>query len=422
MLVIAVTILPATPCLSQSASQNDLLELGRRVFFDQSLSMGGNQSCATCHAREAGFSGPNERFNRIGAYEGSVHGLFGKRKPQTAAYVGSAPVLHREEKDGELTFIGGSFWDGRATGRRLTDPVAEQAQGPFLDANEQAFPDSACVLQKVCVGSYSELFKRLSPGSCISALTSLVCRQGRPVKFDPAARKQVASGYDVIARTLDAYEESEEVSRFTSKFDAWKAGKAELTPQELDGLALFNGKGKCSNCHPAEPLPRATKAVFTDFTYDNLGVPRNPLNPWYAQHANPAGRNWVDLGLGGFLQGDEEWRQYAKDNMGRFKVPTLRNVDERPRPNFVKSYMHNGYFTSLEAVVDFYNSRDVKPPCPNAFTAEAEALRRGCWPAPEYAATVNHKELGNLGLTAEQEKALVAFMRTLTDGYTTPQH
>ena len=102
--------------------------------------------------------------------------------------------------------------------------------------------------------------------------------------------------------------------------------------------------------------------------------------------------------------------------MGRFKVPTLRNVDKRPHPAFVNLHMHNGYFTSLEAVVSFYNTRDVKPTCQNAFTPEAEAWR-GCWPAPEMPQTVNREELGKLNLTAEEEKALVAFMKTLSDGF-----
>jgi len=256
-------------------------------------------------------------------------------------------------------------------------------------------------------------------GACITPLTDLLCRHGRRVKLNPDARNKIAAGYDVIARAVDEYEESSEVSPYSSKYDAWKAGTVQLTQQELDGLALFKDKdkGKCNNCHPVDPLPKAERSVFTDFTYDNLGVPGNPLNPWYSQRSNTAGRSWVDLGLGGFLRTDSAWAQYAKENMGRFKVPTLRNVDKRPRPDFVKSYLHNGYFTSLEAVVNFYNTRDVKPRCPNRFTTETEALRRGCWPEPEYAATVNRQELGNLGLTVGEEKAIVAFMKTLSDGY-----
>jgi len=415
---VAMLLSTAMAC-AQDRPAIDLAELGKRLFFDQTLSLTGNQSCASCHGPEVGFSGPNERFNRIGAYEGAIHGQFGKRKPQTAAYVGSSPVLHIEPKDGVPTFVGGSFWDGRATGRRLNDPLAEQSQGPLLSSIEQALPDSACVVQRVCAGSYADLFDRVGLGTCnIPALTSLTCKGERPVQLNAEARRRIATGFDVIARALDSYEESIEVSAYTSKYDAWQSGKAELSPQEFEGMAIFSGKGKCSNCHPAASPSEGTKALFTDFTYDNLGVPRNPSNPWYRDRAaNPLGRNWTDPGLGGFLQTEPSWRKYSKDNMGRFKVPTLRNVDKRPYPGFLKSYMHNGYFTSLEALISFYNTRDVKPTCQNAFTPEAEALARGCWPAPEMQQTVNREEVGKLNLTADDEKALVAFLKTLSDGF-----
>jgi cytochrome c peroxidase len=94
-------------------------------------------------------------------------------------------------------------------------------------------------------------------------------------------------------------------------------------------------------------------------------------------------------------------------------VPTLRNVDMRPRQDFVKAYMHNGYFKSLKEVVHFYNTRDVLPRCELGSPGE----KISCWPAPEDPTNVNHRQLGNLGLTGEEEAALVAFLRTLADGY-----
>jgi cytochrome c peroxidase len=407
----------ANPAAPDDGKLTPLAELGKRVFFDETMSATGTQSCASCHAPEVGFSGPNERFNRMGAYEGAVHGEFGQRKPQTAAYVGSSPVLHIEMKGGIAGFVGGSFWDGRANGLRLKDPLAEQAQGPLLNPVEQALPSSACVIQRACAGSYASLYRTISPGTCeTSGLASLRCPDSRPANLDPKARALIAAGFDTIARAVDDYEESPQVSAYSSKYDAWKAGQEQLSAQELAGLAVFAGKGKCANCH-VERAPGGGKALFTDFTYDNLGVPRNPANPWYQQSANTLGRNWVDLGLGGFLETQPQWRQYSKDNIGRMKVPTLRNVDKRPRPTFVKSYMHNGYFTSLETVVSFYNTRDVKPRCRNAFTPESEAVALGCWPEPEVPQAVNRQELGNLQLTAEEEQALVAFMKTLSDGF-----
>jgi cytochrome c peroxidase len=185
-LVLVILWLSATAAFSQDAALTPLAELGKRVFFDETMSATGTQSCASCHAPDVGFSGPNERFNRMGAYEGAVHGTFGKRKPQTAAYVGSSPVLHIETLGGVTSFVGGSFWDGRAVGLRLKDPLAEQAQGPLLNPVEQALPASACVVQRACLGPYAGLFGKISPGTCeIAGLAALRCRDGQPASLDP---------------------------------------------------------------------------------------------------------------------------------------------------------------------------------------------------------------------------------------------
>jgi cytochrome c peroxidase len=143
---------------------------------------------------------------------------------------------------------------------------------------------------------------------------------------------------------------------------------------------------------------------------------------------NALGSSWIDLGLGGFLSSTPRLRPdgsvlvpdysaFAQENLGKQKVPTLRNLDKRPAPKFVKAYMHNGYFKSLKSVVHFYNTRDVKPHCADLFTTEAQALAQNCWPEPEVSENVNFDELGNLGLTDQEEDALVAFMKTLSDGF-----
>ena len=112
-----------------------------------------------------------------------------------------------------------------------------------------------------------------------------------------------------------------------------------------------------------------------------------------------------------------EWQDMAAGNMGKHKVPTLRNVGKRFGKDFPKAYTHNGYFKSLKSIVHFYNTRDVKPLCPDPFTTEKDALEMDCWPAPEVAVNVNTDELGDLGLTDEEEDAIVAFMNTLSDGF-----
>jgi cytochrome c peroxidase len=83
----------------------------------------------------------------------------------------------------------------------------------------------------------------------------------------------------------------------------------------------------------------------------------------------------------------------------------------RPRPDFVKAYMHNGYFKSLKEVVHFYNTRDVLPRCQGE---NAAGEKVSCWPAPEIAANVD-TTIGKLGLTPHEEDLIVGFLKTLTD-------
>jgi cytochrome c peroxidase len=212
--------------------------------------------------------------------------------------------------------------------------------------------------------------------------------------------------YDNIGLSIAAYEDSSEVNAFTSKYDDTFTGMAKLSKLEQQGHALFRGKGMCHRCH----ISNSQGALFTDFTFDNLGVPQNP--------ENPAGiaPDFVDPGLGGFLFKAGYPQEVYEAELGKHKVPTLRNVDLRPDEDFVKAYGHNGYFKTLEGIVHFYNTRDVKDVCPGPFT-EAEALAADCWPAPEVMENVNRDELGDLGLTEAEEDAIVAFLKTLSDGF-----
>ena len=224
--------------------------------------------------------------------------------------------------------------------------------------------------------------------------------------------------FERIAQALARYQKEDPAFQpFSSKYDAVLRRQASLTPQEERGLALFKDekKGNCAACHPADKAADGSHPLFTDFTYDNLGVPRNPDNPFYAMQAdNPAGQAWIDPGLGGFLATEPAWRLQARAEFGKHKVPTLRNVDKRPAVDFVKAFGHNGYFKSLKEIVHFYNTRDTLPVCASGDAGE----RVSCWPLPETALNMNTEELGDLGLTEAEEEAIVAFMQTLTDGYT----
>jgi cytochrome c peroxidase len=383
------------------SSLSPLEELGKKLFFDKNLSTPPGQECAVCHGPQVGMTGPDEEFNeKGGVYEGAVKGRFGNRKPPAAAYAGDSPVLHIDK---EGNFVGGMFWDGRATGEVLGDPLAEQAMGPFLNPLEQNMPDKKSIILNVQKSAYAALFEKVWGKGSLDAV------------------KDVDGTYERIGSSIAAYERSAEVSPFNSKFDDfWRKSKAAgldvasinesnwkkfdnlgLDPAELKGLVLFNGQAKCVACHVLTSID-GKPPLFTDFTYDNLGVPKNPDNPFYKmpKEWNPAGEKWVDEGLGGFLKGTEKYSKYAAENMGKHKVPTLRNVALSPRPGFVKAFMHNGCFKALKDVVHFYNTRDV---------ASAK------WPAPEVSANVNVKEMGNLELSADDEEAVVAFMKTLSD-------
>jgi len=376
-------------------------ELGKMLFFDEDLSTPPGQSCAACHGPEVGMTGPDEKVNKKGGvYEGALKGRFGNRKPPAAAYTGASPVLH---VDGDGNFVGGMFWDGRASGERLGDPLAEQAMGPFLNPLEQNVADVKTIVLKVRGSGYAGLFEKVWGDGAL----------------DPAGDPERA--FERVARSIAAYERSAEVNPFNSKFDGfWRRAKAAgldvasidgsnekkfaglgLDPIELSGLVVFNGKAECSACHVLTS-ENGNPPLFTDFTYDNLGIPRNPQNPFYKmpKEWNPGGAGWVDEGLGGFLKETDKYAGRAAENIGKHKVPTLRNVALSPRPGFVKAYMHNGAFQTLEEIVSFYNTRDADP---------------GRWPPPEVKANLNVDEMGDLKLTPDEEAAVVAFMKTLSD-------
>jgi cytochrome c peroxidase len=392
---ICAAVLLLVVAIGSAAALTNNEKLGKEIFFDKKLSINKNQACAACHAPEVGFTGPDSIINVMGSvYEGSVDGRFGNRKPPAAAYAGDSPNLSNSTG----TWIGGMFWDGRATGWTMGDPLAEQAKGPFLNPMEQGLPDAACVVYRVVTSDYNNLYKQVW-GELKIKWPKNVCSD--VTVLSNTDQIKVNGAYDNIARSIAAYERSKEVSSFTSKYDEYLKGKATLTEQESRGLELFNNKseGKCSNCH-VPPL-------FTDFTYDNLGIPKNPMNPFYYEkmwNGLGGGIDWIDYGLGGFLN-TTQYNQSASDNNGMHKVPTLRNVDKRPYPDFIKAYGHNGYFKSLNQIVHFYNTRDV----PDAGWNGVK------WPAPEVSANMNTIEMGNLGLSASDEEDIVAFLKTLTD-------
>jgi cytochrome c peroxidase len=423
--------------------QGQVRTLGKLLLFDKHLSVNQNEACSFCHTPETGFTGPIQSLNlSTVSYPGSVRTRFSNRKPQSYMYAPFSPVLHYNDLQGD--FVGGNFWDMRASGYRLQDPSAEQAQGPPTNPVEMGLPDSACLAYRLSSAPYRKLFETVWGADSFAIQwppdVEKVCSTPAPppaddqypVHLSVADRQRADHVYDGFGLAVAAYEASPEVSPFTSKYDYVQAGQDQFTPQEANGYTLFRGKAQCNQCHrdggPGE------EPLFTDFTASNLGVPRNPALQFYAEAApdaqgyspNPAGPAYVDNGVGFFLRKlkslsgqlnpDAQWIALAPKFDGKFQVPTLRNVDMRPSPDFIKAYMHNGYFKSLKEVVHFYNTRDVLPTCKPGDRGEKVT----CWPPPEDATNLNKKQLGNLKLTPQEEEDLVAFLKTLTDDYKVP--
>jgi len=351
-------------------------KLGQLLYFDEELSINRNQACASCHFPPA-FVDPANVADPVNSVVslGSDVSLNGGRNAPSAAYAAFSPFFHWDPVEG--LYVGGQFWDGRAN--TLTD----QAKGPFLNPVEMAMPSKESVLRRIASRrnnnreQYEKLWKEVY---------DVKLEQLR----DPESDVEVNALYDMMADAIATFEKTRIFSPFTSKFDYYLAGKAKLTEQELNGLALFEGKAQCNACHPSEPLIAPDGSMmpplFTDFTYDNIGVPKS-LNALIVD--NP-----VDLGLGG--RPDIAARDPEGAEIGKHKVMSLRNIAVTP------PYAHNGFFSTLEEIVHFYNTRDV----------ENEG-----WPAPEVPQNVNVDELGDLGLTPEEEADIVVFLKTLTDGY-----
>jgi cytochrome c peroxidase len=454
-LAFCAAVLGAAGARAQSPPAASAMEadLGRQLFFDATLSEPAGQSCGSCHAPSAGFRFPDSQVNqKFGVAEGVVPGRFTSRSVPTINYAIFIPKgppsahlkLAAAPPGGELLFIGGMFWDGHA------DTLEHQATFPFQNANEMnnlvhGLGSPEMVVKKVEAGSSSVLFKRVFGPHIF----------GEPVHIVFAD----------VCRAIAAYERTEELSPFTSKFDAYQLGRATLTPEELDGLRLFTGtvdgtssgapwvkNAQCTLCHGMEDKVTDGPSLFTRECYANIGTPRNEDNPFYDMTDpvsnpygyNPLGEDFVDLGLGEVIYplqglppgnmgpGSDGNGDYLAAN-GSPKVPTVRNVDKRPSPDFVKPYMHNGVFKSLKEVVHFYNTRnlttvpgeiiDLSLPDPYAglvgtpLWAPPEVYSPTALVNPQGVSGADGGMVGNLGLTDEEEDHLVAFMQALTDGY-----
>src|ERR1700747_1185886 len=430
--------LTGQPPILKGTGTEAIETLGELMQYDHNISPNRNEACASCHMPYAAFSGPIPSVNlTMIAYPGTVHFRAGKRTAQRYTYASFFPVLQFNEEQGLFFVV--NFCDSRATGYLLRSPDAHQAQGPPVDTQEMGFPDTACITFRLSQAKYRPLFEEVfGKGSfdiTSPADTEQICHtpggaaklggSTTPVRLSPADRTRSNQVYDHWAQSLSAYEQSVQVSAFSSKFDAYLKDPVNnpLTPDELAGYNLFRGKGNCNSCHldgrstaPAPTAPtsedtgKAASAnpLFTCFGSANEGLPLNPRDAIYYQNtpdqfgftANPDGFAFRDLGMGSFLRGvaapnpNSNWTQFAPSVDGQFQVSSARNVAMTPpqcptteagsTPYFQKGFFHNGYIKSLKQLVHFYNTRDVYPynvtsgHCPAGTTEKVD-----CWPMAE---------------------------------------
>lgn len=463
-------ILTGQPPILQNAGTEAIEILGELMLFDKNISPNRNVACASCHMPYAGFSGPIPSVNlTMIAYPGTAHFRAGKRTAQRHPYSPFFPVLQYNEAQG--LFFGGNFWDSRATGYRLRVPDAEQAQGPPVDTQEMGFPDTACIAFRLSAAVYRPLFEEVwGVGSFdikFPRETEKICEtpggaavfkgSSTPVPLTPGDRTRVNAVYDRWAQSIDSYEQSVQVSAFSSKFDAFLAGKYTMTSDEMAGYKLFDGKANCNSCHldgrgttlKSGQIDTSSTAMvnplFTCFGSANEGIPLNPRAAFYYETkpdsygfvANPYGFGYRDLGLGAFLRSgfgsgpspNKNWKQYAPTVDGQMQVPSVRDVastppqcptTEAPGPYFQKEFFHNGYLKSLKQVVHFYNTRDKYAyPVTSGHCPAGTTEKVNCWPMPEVPNNIDMTS-GNLGLTDEEENQIVAFLETLSDGFMRP--
>jgi cytochrome c peroxidase len=357
--------------------------LGFNLFFDARLSEPAGLSCASCHDPARAFTGNNS--THIGVALGSRPGAFGFRDTPTAMYLATAPKFGSVEKEGKRMPAGGLFWDGRA------DTLEDQAKGPFFNPVEMNNRDPQSLIAKIASGPYAADFRKV---------------WGERI-FDNAE-----TALDAVAASIAAFERTHAFQPFSSKFDAVMRGQAKFTEQEQRGLSLFTirQKGNCASCHTVDEASRdPKKSLFTDFTYHALGLPRSMRIPKNATDAT-----YHDMGLCGPFRdttADTTPDKNAK-SCGLFKVPTLRNIA------LTAPYMHNGLFDNLRDAVAYYATRDTDPKkwfpdgkkfndLPPQFHANVDVETPPYQRRPEQRAQLNDDEIDDI----------VAFLRTLTDGY-----
>lgn len=363
------------PDTVSAATEADRVAVGNLLFHDERLSAAGNLACASCHVQARGHADAEGSFLPLGGTALDQQGL---RSSPTLNYLNDNRAF---AVDNQGRPAGGFTWDGRADSR------AAQALGPLLAANEMAHANSAAVVARVRTLPY---FAQLLAAS----------------ELDAAASD--AQVLQALQGALQSYQAGDvDYQPYTSKFDAVQDGRAAFSAQEARGLVIFNSpqQGNCASCHSSTPPAGQTRALFTNFGYFALGVPRNHSTAT----ADPA---FFDMGLCGPVRTDLSHRT---DLCGKFKVPTLRNVA------LTAPYFHNGAVATLQDAVSFYATRDLDParwyPVVNGVVDKFNDLPTAYRGNVEQQSPFGLQPGQPPRLSAQDVQALVAFLHTLTDGF-----
>jgi cytochrome c peroxidase len=390
-----------------------MAQLGQQIFYDASLSASGQLSCASCHSPQHFYGPPNSGPAMLGGPKLLRQGVravpsleYLERQPNFSIGIDNPELENanlaklaslgqqatRVEKTATQTAQtatnmvpqGGLFWDGRV------NTLQDQAMGPLFNPLEM---DG---------GSLGEVAAKLKRAPYAKRLVAL---------FGPGI---FSNAHLLLSEALFAVArfqvEDPSFHPYTSKFDYWLEGKARLSAAELRGYKLFNNpkKANCGGCHLDQPTREGQPPLFTDHQYEALGVPRNVA---LAVNKDPT---YFDLGICGPYRHDlARQTQYC----GMFLTPTLRNVATR------RVFFHNGVYQTLEQVLDFYNFRETDPQKIYSRGADGKVLKYDDIPA-RYQANVDvadppfDRHFGEPpAMTAQDEADIIAFLKTLTDGY-----
>jgi cytochrome c peroxidase len=383
------TVADAIPAQAEAlVLRDDRARLGQQIFTDPDLSEPRGTACVACHQPNQGFAG--NHGSRIGVAQGSLPTSLGLRNAMTNSYVGFIEPLSFVTTNGETEASGGHFWDGRA------DTLAQQALGPLLNPLEMNNPSRRAVVDKIAASRYAPLFRQ---------------------QFGVTIFNDTDAAFTQIGVAIEAFERAA-LQPFSSKYDAMVRGTATFTPPEARGMALFMdpARANCAGCHLMNPTSgKPEDSLFSEFTYYATGIPRNTAIP---RNADPA---FFDLGLCGpertapTLPATVAAGVTIDNFCGKFRMPTLRNVAERP------AYMHNGVFNNLADVVRFYSTRKSNPQRlygPSGVPNDLPARYLGNLESTK--APFNRAPTAGPLLTEPEVADLVAFLRTLSDGFRAP--